>query len=135
MVRVKMLSGNETCIIDNGKSYIFGLNGQCYKEDAGNLSTYMIGALALPVISLLSSLDNFEVGVQVNDTFKVYKSDLDIMTSMMLLNKKGNFLKMLRRSGTCSGKTFNQMFFVYSQVVDLDDILKVLSLREEIKYD
>ena len=130
MIRVKMLPKNETCIIDNGKSYVFGLNGKCYKEDAGNLSSYMTGALDLPVISILSCNGVLDIGVSVNGDFKTYSSDMDSMQCAMAVQLHGNFLKILRRDGKQENKSFNQLIFVYREGTDLSVILNKINAKE-----
>lgn len=133
MIRVKMLPRNETCIIDNGKSYIFGLNGRCIKEDAGNLSSYMTGALDLPCISILSSNGVLDIGVsETNKDFKRYTCDLDSMQCALKVQMYGNFIKMLRRDGKQNGIAFNQLIFVYKEGTDLSKLLLSINAKEAI---
>ena len=130
MYRVKMLKGNETVIIDNGRSYLFGLNGVCYNEDAG-LAGYADGAVDLPIISLLTSGSNLDIGVVLPGCdLKRYRSGLDSMTCAATLQMAGGFLKMLRRSGTDDGVRYNQLLFVYRQNTDMAALLQRLQLQE-----
>lgn len=131
MIRVKMLRGNETCIIDNGKSYIFGLNGKCKQEDAGNLSSYLTGALDLPCISILSSNGGVELGLNESDSsFRRFKCNEDAMTCAMKIQMNGSFVKMLRRDGKFEGVTFNQLIFVYPQGTNLSQFISQINKEE-----
>lgn len=131
MIRVKMLPKNETCIIDNGKSYVFGLNGKCIGEDVGNLSSYMIGALDLPCISILSSNGVLDIGVsETNKEFKRYTCGMDSMQCAMKVQMCGNFIKMLRRDGNQNGIAFNQLIFVYKEGFSLNEILSAINAKE-----
>lgn len=132
MVRVKMLRGNETAIVDNGKSYVFDLGGRCIKEDAGDLVTYMAGAVDLPVISLLSSGKGSELGVSFpgNDKLRRFVPNLETPQCAMKIQMAGGFIKMLRRSGTQHGVRFNQILFVYRENFDLWPILNQLGVQE-----
>jgi hypothetical protein len=127
-----MLAKNETCIIDNGKSYIFNLGGRCIKEDAGNLSGYMAGALDLPCISILSSNGVVDIGVsETGKEFKRYSSSLDAMACAMQVQKCGGFIKMLRRDGEQDGVKFNQLIFVYKEGSSLNTILSAINAKED----
>lgn len=131
MLRVKMLRGNETCIIDNGKSYIFGLNGKCKQEDAGNLSSYMTGALELPCISVLSSNGGVEIALNESDSsFRRFKCNEDAMTCAMKVQMNGSFIKMLRRDGKFEDVPFNQLIFVYPQGTNLFQFISQINKEE-----
>lgn len=132
MIRVKMLRGNETVIIDNGKSYIFDLGGRCIKEDAGDLVSHMAGAMDLPVISILSSNGYSEVGVSFPGTDKLrsFVPNCDPMQCALTVQMERGFLKMLQRSGQQLGVRFNQMIFVYREGYDLMPLLKKLGCQE-----
>lgn len=131
MIRVKMLPKNETCIIDNGKVYLFGLNGKCTSEDSGNLSKYMTGALDLPVISILSCNGYLNVGVsRTGCEFKQFDCSLDAMECAMKVQLAGKFIKMLRRDGVQDGKKFNQLLFVYQEGFDISSILTSIGIKE-----
>lgn len=131
MLRVKMLRGNETCIIDNGKSYIFGLNGKCKQEDAGNLSSYMTGALELPCISILSSNGGVEIALNESDSsFRRFKCNEDAMSCAMKVQMSGRFVKMLRRDGKFEDVSFNQLIFVYPQGTSLLPFISQINKEE-----
>lgn len=131
MLRVKMLRGNETCIIDNGKSYIFGLNGKCKQEDAGNLSSYMTGALELPCISVLSSNGGVEIALNESDSsFRRFKCNEDAMSCAMKVQMNGRFVKMLRRDGKFEDVPFNQLIFVYPQGISLLPFISQINKEE-----
>lgn len=131
MLRVKMLRGNETCIIDNGKSYIFGLNGKCKQEDAGNLSSYMTGALELPCISVLSSNGGVEIALNESDSsFRRFKCNEDAMSCAMKVQMNGRFIKMLRRDGKFEDVPFNQLIFVYPQGTSLLPFISQINKEE-----
>lgn len=131
MLRVKMLRGNETCIIDNGKSYIFGLNGKCKQEDAGNLSSYMTGALELPCISVLSSNGGVEIALNESDSsFRRFKCNEDAMSCAMKVQMSGRFVKMLRRDGKFEDVSFNQLIFVYPQGTSLLPFISQINKEE-----
>lgn len=131
MLRVKMLRGNETCIIDNGKSYIFGLNGKCKQEDAGNLSSYMTCALELPCISVLSSNGGVEIALNESDSsFRRFKCNDDAMTCAMKVQMNGNFVRMLRRDGKFEDVSFNQLIFVYPQGTNLFQFISQINKEE-----
>ena len=133
MIRVKMLPKNETCIIDNGKSYLFGLNGKCISEDVGNLTSYMSGALDLPLISILSCNGYLDIGVSnPGQNLKSYSCNMDAMQCAMKVQLQGGFIKMLRRDGKQDGKTFNQLIFVYKEGTNLNPILNVLDIKEVV---
>lgn len=133
MIRVKMLPKNETCIIDNGKSYVFGLNGKCRLEDAGNLSSYMSGALDLPLISILSCNGFLDIGVSnPSQELKTYKCTMDAMQCAMRVQLVGGFIKMLRRDGTQDGKVFNQLIFVYKEGTNLQPMLDAINAKEVV---
>lgn len=132
MIRVKMLPRNETCIIDNGKSYLFGLNGRCIGEDIGNLASYMTGALDLPCISILSSNGVLDIGVsETNKEFKRYSCDMDSMQCAMKIQSQGGFIKMLRRDGKQNNIAFNQLIFIYQEGTDLSRLLASINAKEE----
>lgn len=134
MIRVKMLSRNETCIIDDGKTYIFGLNGKCSKADAGGLSSYMKGALDLPVISLLSSNEVVDIGVnETGKGFRRFTTSLGSIECAFKLQMKGGFIKMLNRCGVVKDVPYNQLLFIYQEGYCLDDILKELEAKEAEK--
>lgn len=132
MVRVKMLRGNETAIIDNGKSYLFDMGGRCTAEDAGCLGSYMEGSCDLPVISVLTSGRNTEIGVSFpgQDKLRRYKSDMDAMMIAGTLQMARGFIKMLRRSGKQVGVRFNQILFVYRGDFDVAPLLAQLHATE-----
>lgn len=132
MVRVKMLRGNETAIIDNGKSYVFDMGGRCTAEDAGCLSSYMEGSCDLPIISVLTSGRNAELGVVFpgQDKLKRYTSEMDAMTLAGTLQMSRGFIKMLRRSGKQFGARFNQILFVYREDYDIASLLAQLHVTE-----
>lgn len=130
MIRVKMLPRNETCIIDNGKSYIFGLNGICKEEDAGKLSSYMVGALDLPIISILSCNGKLDIGVSDKGSFKNYICDMDAMQCAMTLQMQRHFIKMLRRDGKQDNKSYNQLIFVYPEGTNLTVMLNAIGAKE-----
>ena len=132
MVRVKMLRGNETAIIDSGKSYMFDIGGRCTAEDAGSLMSYMDGACDLPIISVLSSGTYCEVGVVTpgQEQLKRYTSNMSQMEIAMNLQAARGYIKMLRRSGTQAGVRFNQMLFVYREDFALSSVLSRLQLTE-----
>lgn len=130
MIRVKMMRGNETVIIDNGKSYIFGLDGKCHTEDAGNIGGHMDGSLDLPLVSLLTSNGHLEVAVSTPGCeIKRYESTLDGMECASLLTMSGSFVKMLRRVGQHDGIRFNQIVFIYREDFDISSVLNKLSLN------
>lgn len=131
MLRVKMLKNNETCIIDNGKSYVFGLNGKCKQEDAGNLSSYMTGALDLPCISILSSNGGVEIALnESDDSFRRFKCNEDAMSCAMKVQMMGSFVKMLRRDGKFEDVLFNQLIFVYPQGTNLSQFISQINKQE-----
>ena len=132
MVRVKMLRGNETAIVDSGKSYVFDMGGRCIAEDAGCLGSYMEGSCDLPVISILTSGRNTELGVSFpgQDKLRRYKSDMDGMTMAGTLQVARGFIKMLRRSGKQLGVRFNQLIFVYREDYDIVSLLNQLRATE-----
>lgn len=132
MVRVKMMRGNETAIVDSGKSYLFDIGGRCTAEDAGSLISYMEGACDLPIISVLSSGDYCEVGVITpgQDDVKRYKTDMKAMEVCMTLQSAGCFIKMLRRNGTQLGVRFNQMLFIYRADFAVSQVLARLRITE-----
>lgn len=132
MIRVKMLRGNATAIVDNGKSYTFDMGGACTGSDVGNLFSYMDGALDLPIISVLTSGDYTEIGVSVPgiESFKRYKSSLGGLMVVTYLQTARQFIKMLRRSGKQDGVRFNQLIFVYREDFDVSQILSGLHVTE-----
>lgn len=132
MTRVKMLRKNETAIIDNGKSYVFGLDGKCCAEDAGNLNSYMEGACDLCVVSILSSGSHHEVGVVFRgaDKIKRYETTADLMTTIANFQMARGFVKMLRRTGMSCGVRFNQLLFVYPEGYDVMPILSKVGAKE-----
>lgn len=132
MVRVKMLRGNETAIIDNGKSYLFDIGGRCVQEDAGNLVSHMAGALDLPIISLLSSGNNSELGVIVpgQDKIRRFIPAFETAECAIRMQLYGGFIKMLRRSGVVAGVRFNQLLFIYREGYDLSPLLQQLNAEE-----
>lgn len=130
MIRVKMMRGNETVVIDNGKSYVFGLDGKCHTEDAGNIGGHMDGSLDLPLISLLTSNSHLEVAVSTpGGELKRYESTLDGMECASMLTMYGGFVKMLRRTGQQDEVRFNQIIFIYREDFDLSTVLNKLSLK------
>ena len=131
MIRVKRLPKNETCIIDNGKCYLFGINDKCIGEDVGNLSSYMTGAMDLPCISILSSNGVLDIGVsETNKDFKRFTCSLDSMQCALLVQSKGGFFKMLRRDGKQNNIAFNQLLFIYPENTDLSGILIAINAKE-----
>lgn len=132
MVRVKMMRGNETAIVDSGKSYLFDIGGRCTAEDAGGLYGYMEGACDLPIISVLSSGDYCEIGVVTpgQDAIKRYKAEMKAMEVAMTVQSAGGFIKMLRRNGTQQGVRFNQMLFIYRADFAVSQVLAKLRITE-----
>lgn len=132
MVRVKMLRGNETAIIDDGKVYLFDIGGRCTQENAGNLNSYMDGAVDLPIISFLSCGQNGEVGVIYPgySSIKRYIPAFENMQCAMKIQSAGGFIKMLRRSGMVAGVRFNQLLFIYRDNFDVSKILAQLNAEE-----
>lgn len=127
MVCVKMLARNETCVIDNGKVYLFDLGGRCSGEDVGNLPKYMNGALELPVVSILSCNGVVNIGVsRVGGAFEARDCDMDSVDCAMNLQKYGKYIKMLQRKGSQNGKRFNQLIFVYREDFDLSEVLSLV---------
>lgn len=125
MVRVKMMRGNEVAIIADGKSYLFDLGGRCVSEDAGNLVSYMDGALDLPIVSVLTSPDYYELGVVWPGVAGIvrYKSSMDSLTLLGTMQMVHGFIKMLRRSGKQGDTRFNQIVFIYPEGYDLNGLL------------
>lgn len=125
MVRVKMLLRNEVAVISDGVVYLFDLGGRCVSEDAGNLFSYMEGALDLPIISILSTPDSCEIGVVFPDSQSVtrYSTPLDSMTLAGTLQMSRGFIKILRRTGKVGTTRFNQLLFIYPEDYNLNDLL------------
>lgn len=133
MIRVKNLLKGETCIVEDGKSYLFGSNGRCISEDAGNLSKYMAGALDLPCLSLLSSNGVLDIGVfEPSKDMKRYSSDMSSIDCAMIIQMSGKFIKLLRHDGKQDGVSYNQLIFIYSEDTDLRPILDKIHAKEVI---
>lgn len=131
MIRVKMLRGNETAIIDDGRVYLFGLDGKCREEGAEGLMGYAERAIDLPIISVLSCNGKTDVGVsRPGQPFKSYQVAMPGMQCVQHLSICGKFIKMLHRVGTESGESFNQMLFIYREDFDISPILVKLGIRE-----
>lgn len=126
-----MMKDNEICIIDNGKSYLFSNIGKCIKEDVGNLSTYMTGALDLPIISILSSNGVVDIAIsECNQELKRYTTTLDSMSCAMKVQMAGNFIRLLRRDGKQDNIAFNQLLFIYKEGTNLSSILQSIDAKE-----
>lgn len=132
MVRVKMLQRNETAIIENGHVHLFGTDGRCYEDDAGNMNKYMTGACDLPIISLLTSNGQAELGVVWQGFTKIsrYRLGVSAMQAASILQVSRGFVKMLRRSGKVADIAYNQLIFVYPDGYDILPILGKLIATE-----
>ena len=130
MLGVKMLTGNETCIIDEGKTYIFDRAGNCYIEDGGLLPKYTNGVLSLPIISILSSSSKVEIALFENDSIRKFGTSFDSSKCLMNICTKGSYIKMLTRSGKHEGILFNQMILVYPEGTSLSDKISGIEVME-----
>lgn len=132
MIRVKFIQGNEACIIDNGKTYLFDLSGYCKQEDAGLLPKYTDGMQELPILSILSSNGFTDIALcNANGVdIRRYKTTLDSMTCALTVQKMRGFLRILRRDGKCGDISFNQLLFVYKLGTSFDSILRELQAEE-----
>lgn len=130
MLRVKMLTGNETCIFDDGKTYIFNRAGNCYIEDGGLLPKYTSGMLSLPIISILSSSGKVEIALFENDNMRKFSTNFDSSKCLMGICSKGGHIKMLTRSGKHEDILFNQMILVYPEGTSLSDKISGIEVME-----
>lgn len=129
MIRVKMLSHNEVCVIDNGKSYVFNQSGLCYKEDAGLIPQYTTGMLDLPIISILSANNQVEIALFEHDTIRKYVPTEDSMTCALKIQMTGRVIRMLNRNGKLDNNRFNQLLFIYAEGTNLQEKLQASKLQ------
>lgn len=132
LLKVKIMPKGDICMIDNGKSYVFDRIGSLKLEDAGLLPQYTSGALALPVVSMLSSGNSVELCLFNNNgcDMKRYTTDMASMDCVLKLQMLRKFTRMLKKSGIQDEVRYNQMIYVYPDGTSLDFVVSELCLKE-----
>lgn len=131
----KTLPNYESCIISNGKSYVFDKSGTCVKEDAGLSPTYLSNALRVNILSMISLNGRVEVALDMPDgNFRKFECFGNIDTLMAKLMIKRGFSHFLKRNGSLNDGTtsvkYTQLFFVYPQCYNVMDRIIELGVKE-----
>jgi hypothetical protein len=131
----KTLPNYESCVISNGKSYIFNRVGECIKEDAGLIPAYTNHTLKVNIISVISTNGITELALDfANETFRKFSISLEgLIVVQQLLSRKG-FSHILSRNGVARDRDtslrYTQAFFIYPYDYDILSCLQGLDLRE-----
>lgn len=133
MIRVKLLPLSETAIIEDGKVYKFDGMGKCESEGAEPIVKYSTGSVSLPIVSVLSSNGLLDVAYFSKDgvMHRLSPNGKSTMEVVSNLQMSRGFLRMLNRTGTENGIKFNQLLFLYPEVVEPHDILMKIGLKDE----
>lgn len=127
----KSLPRYESCIISNGKSYIFDRSGTCIKEDAGLLPAYINGAIRVNIISAVSVNGRTEIALDTaNGNFIKYETPKDASQVMSILLMRRGFSHFLKRNGVVDSIRYTQMLFVYPFDYNMNSILSLLDVKE-----
>jgi hypothetical protein len=88
----------------------------------------MDGAVDLPCVSVLSSSGRVEVGISLQDTFRVAQTSLMSTEALRLLMGAGGVLRMLMKSGVYANIAYNQMIFVFNSEQAVRNALYTLGI-------
>lgn len=140
MTRFKQLRDYQSCIISNGKTFIFDRAGSCVKEDAGLVPEYTSNMVEVSVISVLQSNNVTMIAVELSDgQFRNFSTDEDFSNVVVKIQMLSGFSHLLTRKGKANvsnelGKPesirFSQVFFVYPSSINVYDKLKSFKLVE-----
>lgn len=124
MIRAKQLRDQSIVIMEDGILHKFDISGS-YIGEAQRLPQYLEGMQSYPIVSLLSSGGNLQMGLfYEDDTFR--EIDLGTMTmGEAILSKvsKLGFFRTLKRNGECNGIRFTQGLFLFKRGTDLNTLL------------
>lgn len=131
----KTLPNYESCIVSNGRSYIFDRSGTCIRENAGLVPAYLDNALRVNIISMVSLNGRTEIAVDLADgNFKKYETADNINTLMAKLMLKKGFSHFLKRNGSLKDEKtsvqYTQLFFVYPKLYNVFDRINELGVKE-----
>lgn len=131
MIRGKMLRGNCTAIIEDGKVSLFDIGGR-FKEENTEINKYMTGASCFNFISVLSSNNNVEVAVIQDDIMHKFRSsDSNIVNNIgMRIYSDFRPIKILNKSGAINGVSYVQMIFMFDTRIDILSRIKSLGMEE-----
>ena len=121
MLKVK-LTGRESYLWDGEELYVFARNGSCQQEKAPPLAVATLGLVCLPILSIISTNGKTVVAWFYREEQPLQQRLLeeDARGVVFRLQRAKGFLRMLTRSGIVEGCAFNQMLFVYSEAVSME---------------
>lgn len=129
MVFYKSLRDFNRCLIVGGKSYLFGISGDCIASDCGLVSEYTDHAVPVNVVSLLNSNGRFlEIAIYENNQLKKYSTNLTVGQVIAKFQLNRNFISILNRRGEYRGINFVQTLFIYRNDFNITDYVQRLGL-------
>ena len=131
MVRAKMLANGEAVIISEGGVYKFNKAGDCISEGGAMTPDVTSNLLQLPVLSILSSGNNAEIALFIDDlTVKKYKATNGFLDALMKVQMARGYIRILSRKGQDDGIRFNQSIFVYPEGFNLLSVIGQVNCSE-----
>lgn len=122
-------------LIYNGAVYVFNMVGQFLRTEALN-PINRIGAVQVNVLSLVRSTDKtFEVGVSVNNQFRVYEiQDYPLEDYLFYVQGLGGMVAILTRPLRAGALTISQNIFVYPNENNILGILNRINNSKGINW-
>lgn len=125
MLRVKMMPNNQVALIDEQRVYVFNAANECIEETTIT-PKYTTGMQSLPIISVLTSRDNTDIGLFHDDVVEHVRNPKDGATCAQLLFANKQYIRMVQRQGKVDKIRYNQMIFIYPSTFNVMSCLDII---------
>lgn len=114
----------EVSVISGRVEHIFDKYG-VYRDTVTNAYPYT-NAAAVCAVSVLVSSGFCEIGFFDTNSFKVYKSGLELGVIMAMIQSVGSYSYLLKKGGIQNSIRYSQAIFLYGNSVMFDRIITLL---------